>query len=164
MAIIGGDVAAMESTAGRFDLTGTTAATEAETASAFARAQQGEYDALAASLVARITEAARSCRGEAERMRGELDATEWYGNARARVETAEAELRATLGTVVDDATTTAEQFKADLARLVAGYEEQVLRGRLAPAMERLRESYADAGRITRHVADGFRQADAAAGI
>lgn len=163
MAIIGGDIAAMEAAAGRFDSTGAGTATEATSAASFARSQHGEYDALAGALVARIRQTVDVCTAEADAMRATLEGTEWFGASRATVEAAEAELRSTLRTLLEDTGATAEQFKTDLSRLVMSYDEQVLSGRLTPAMERLRSSYNQAAHATRRVAEGFRQADAAIG-
>ena len=92
MSLIGGNIAEMETVAGRFALTGEDTLARGSEVSAFARSQQAEYDNLAHSLVNHINAKAAECRSQAQAMRSVFASTNWQGNSRVVVENAEAQL------------------------------------------------------------------------
>ena len=159
MPLIGGDIGAMQATAARFAGTGAETSARGAEVSAFARSQQGEYERLAAALVAHIHAKAEECRGQAAAMRATFEATEWFGSARSNVAEAEVQLQGALNRVLDDTGTTASDFKAKLSAFVADYEQSTLSGRLVPAMENLQNTYEGLASATRHMADGLAQVD-----
>jgi len=159
MPLIGGNIAEMESAAGRFALTGQDTFDRSREVSAFARSQQAEYDALANALVTHINSKAAECRSQAQAMRSVFSATNWQGNSRVVVEDAEITLTANLNRILDNAQTTAQDFKGKLAEFVASYEESVISGQFMAAMSTLKSTYEQLAQATRQVAAGFEAAD-----
>lgn len=88
-----------------------------------------------------------------------FSATNWQGNSRVVVEDAEITLTANLNRILDNAQTTAQDFKSKLAEFVAGYEESVISGQFMVAMSALRSTYEQLAQATRQVAAGFEAAD-----
>ncbi len=159
MPLIGGNISEMESAAGRFALTGQDTFARSQEVSAFARSQQAEYDALANALVNHINSKAAECRSQAQAMRSVFASTNWQGNSRLVVEDAEANLAVNLNRILDNAQTTAQDFKTKLAEFVANYEETVISGQFMSAMSSLKTTYEQLGQATRQVAAGFEAAD-----
>ena len=159
MSLIGGNIAEMETVAGRFALTGEDTLARGSEVSAFARSQQAEYDNLAHSLVNHINAKAAECRSQAQAMRSVFASTNWQGNSRVVVENAEANLNVNLNRILDNAQATAQDFKVKLAEFVAGYEQQVISGQFMSAMSQLKSTYEQLSHATRQVAAGFEAAD-----
>ena len=159
MPLIGGNTSEMESAAGRFALTGQDTFARSQEVSAFARSQQGEYDALANALLSHIDSKAAECRSQAQAMRSVFASTNWQGNSRLVVEDAEANLAINLNRILDNAQATAQDFKAKLAEFVANYEATVISGQFVSAMSTLRTTYEQLAQATRQVAAGFEAAD-----
>lgn len=159
MALIGGNIAEMETVASRFSLTGEGTLTKGNEVSAFARGQLAEYDALAHALLNHINAKAAECRSEAQSMRSLFAGTDWQGNSRVVVESAEADLNINLNRILDNAQGTAQDFKVKLAEFVASYEENVISGQFVTAMANFRSTYEQLAQATRQVAAGFEAAD-----
>ena len=158
MARIGADIAGLESTAGVMDETGTEASGAGTEASSVSGRMEGEITDVTTMLTQHFSQLHEQLRGALQRAKGQLDSTDWDGNAFAEAQRAETDLNSQTSRFMESAQQGVEEFRQAMMSQANSFVSAV-EGEYRSVMGNINDAYAGFGTAQRTHAGNLQEVD-----
>jgi uncharacterized protein YukE len=140
MGRIGGNVAEIQAASQRLGDAGGAATAAGSDAAKVSADLNAQVDSVTTTLKTHFATMASTLRDQITSAKNQLHTADWDGASRISADQAEADLRAAVGQVLDEAISAADGMKADVAKQVTAFDDAI-RGQFNKVMSDINDRY-----------------------